>query len=168
MSDWNSTTLIWKKFCTIFFLLSNTSHFVYNISTLIWGTLKSQVTDLINGITLSNLLILNVKSMLMNSLVQSQFQFRMSLRFKYILDLTQNNFVGQVPIDLGNLLNVQIPSVGAKSLNFLLCRLVFEAVVYNLWYTRNELKHVGSPSSEEQILKNVMWEVQIGWKKKFH
>ena len=43
---------------------------------------------------------------------------------------------------------------------FLLCRLVFWVVVYNLWHTRNELRHAGSPSTEEQILKKVMWEVR--------
>ena len=43
---------------------------------------------------------------------------------------------------------------------FILCRLVFGAVVYNLWHTRNELRHAGSPRTEEQILKKVMWEVR--------
>jgi hypothetical protein len=68
--------------------------------------------------------------------------------------------VEQPPIIWDDNLQLGCKSRGKKSLHFLLCRLVFGAVVYNLWHTRNELRHAGSPSTEEQILKKVMWEVQ--------
>jgi hypothetical protein len=42
----------------------------------------------------------------------------------------------------------------------LICRLVLGSVVYNLCHTRNELRHEGISSIEEQILKQVMWEVR--------
>jgi hypothetical protein len=45
---------------------------------------------------------------------------------------------------------------GHKTLKCLLCQLVFEAVVYNLKHTRNELIHAGLPSIEEQLLKKIL------------
>ncbi|XP_059430260.1 uncharacterized protein LOC132163900 [Corylus avellana] len=39
-------------------------------------------------------------------------------------------------------------------------RLVTGSVIYNLWRTRNELKHSGQPSTEEQLLKKIIWEVR--------
>jgi hypothetical protein len=49
---------------------------------------------------------------------------------------------------------------GHKTLKCLLCCLVLGSVVYNLWQTRNELKHVGIPSTKEQLLKKILWEVR--------
>jgi hypothetical protein len=34
------------------------------------------------------------------------------------------------------------------------------SVIYNIWHTRNEIKHLGQPSSGEQILKKVFWKVR--------
>jgi hypothetical protein len=34
------------------------------------------------------------------------------------------------------------------------------STIYNIWCTKNELKHAGHPSTVEQILKKVLWEVQ--------
>jgi hypothetical protein len=36
-----------------------------------------------------------------------------------------------------------------KSLHNLICRLVFGFVVYNIWHTRNEIRHNGVPKTEE-------------------
>jgi hypothetical protein len=47
-----------------------------------------------------------------------------------------------------------------KSLKCLICRLVFNSTVYNLWLTINELVHAGQPCTEEQILKKILWEVR--------
>jgi hypothetical protein len=46
------------------------------------------------------------------------------------------------------------------TLKGLLCCLVLDSVIYNMWHTRNAIKHFGHPSSEEQILKKVFWEVR--------
>jgi hypothetical protein len=46
------------------------------------------------------------------------------------------------------------------TLKGLLCRLVLGSVIYNIWHMRIEIKHLGHPSSEEQILKKVFWEVR--------
>ena len=42
-----------------------------------------------------------------------------------------------------------IKNWGNKALKGLVCRLVFGSVVYNLWRTRNELKHFGQQNIEE-------------------
>ena len=47
-----------------------------------------------------------------------------------------------------------------NSLKGILCRLVLGAVIYHLWCTRNELKHSAQPSTEEQLLKKILWEVR--------
>jgi hypothetical protein len=47
-----------------------------------------------------------------------------------------------------------------KTLKCLLCRLVMGSVVYNLWRTRNEIKHAGLPSTEEQLLNKILWETR--------
>jgi hypothetical protein len=46
-----------------------------------------------------------------------------------------------------------------NSLKGLLCRLVLGSAGYNIWRTRNEIRHAGHPCTEEQILKNILWEV---------
>ena len=48
---------------------------------------------------------------------------------------------------------------GCKTLKALLCCLVLGFAPYHIWCTRNELKYVGHPSTEEQILKLIVWEV---------
>jgi hypothetical protein len=53
-----------------------------------------------------------------------------------------------------------IQNWGNKALKGLVCILVFGLVVYNLWRTRNELKHSGQANTEEQILKKILWEVR--------
>ena len=49
---------------------------------------------------------------------------------------------------------------GHKTLKCMLCRLVLGSVVYNLWRTRNGLKHAGQPSTEEQPSKKILWKVR--------
>jgi hypothetical protein len=39
-----------------------------------------------------------------------------------------------------------------------LCKLILNSVVYNLWQARNELRFQGQPKSEEHILKRIFWE----------
>jgi hypothetical protein len=51
-------------------------------------------------------------------------------------------------------------SWGYKTLKCLLYQLVFGYVVYNLWQTRNELIHAALLSTEEQLLKKILWEVR--------
>jgi hypothetical protein len=38
--------------------------------------------------------------------------------------------------------------------------LVFGFVVYNIWRTRNEIRHDGVPKTEEQLLKHIFWEIK--------
>ena len=57
-------------------------------------------------------------------------------------------------------LQLGIKKWGNKTLKGLLCRIVLGSVIYNLWQTRNEIKHSGLPSFEEQILKRVLWEMR--------
>jgi hypothetical protein len=42
-----------------------------------------------------------------------------------------------------------------------ICRLVFGSSIYNIWRTRNTLKHENNPWSEEQILKQIKWKVKL-------
>ncbi|XP_059455969.1 uncharacterized protein LOC132186126 [Corylus avellana] len=49
---------------------------------------------------------------------------------------------------------------GKNSLKCLICQLVLGSVVYNLWHTRNELRHDGVPKTEEQLLKQIFWEIR--------
>jgi hypothetical protein len=49
---------------------------------------------------------------------------------------------------------------GHKTLKCLLCLLVLGSVVYDIWCTRNELKHAGQPSTEEQLPKKILWEIK--------
>jgi predicted negative regulator of RcsB-dependent stress response len=76
-----------------------------------------------------------------------------------------NNF----SVSLDEVLKVGIRKWKSKNLKGLLCRLVLGSVIYNIWQTRNEIKHLGQPCSEEQILKKVLWEVRtkIAGKGKF-
>jgi hypothetical protein len=41
--------------------------------------------------------------------------------------------------------------------------------IYNLWCTRNKLKHSSQPSTKEQLLKKIFWEVRsrLAGKRKF-
>jgi hypothetical protein len=48
----------------------------------------------------------------------------------------------------------------SKSLKAIFCKLALGFVVYNIWCTRNEIKHAGHPSSEEQLLKKILWEIR--------
>ena len=64
--------------------------------------------------------------------------------------------VEQPPTIWDDILQLGCKSWGKKSL---LCHLVFGSVVYNIWHTRNEIRHAGSLSTGEQILKKVMWKV---------
>jgi hypothetical protein len=47
-----------------------------------------------------------------------------------------------------------------KTMMGVLCRLVFGSAVYGLWKARNAIRFCGVPSSEEQILKMIFWEVR--------
>jgi hypothetical protein len=68
--------------------------------------------------------------------------------------------VNNSSIILDEVLKLGIRKWKYKTLQGLLCRLVLGSVIYNIWQTRNEMKHLGHPSSEEQILKKVLWEVR--------
>jgi hypothetical protein len=51
-------------------------------------------------------------------------------------------------------------SWGKKSLHGLICRLVFGSVVYNIWHTRNDIRHDGVLKNKEQLLKHIFWEIR--------
>jgi hypothetical protein len=63
--------------------------------------------------------------------------------------------VNNSSIMLNDVLKLGIMDWETKTLKGLLCRLVLGSVIYNIWHTRNEIKHLGQPSFEEQILKKV-------------
>jgi hypothetical protein len=71
--------------------------------------------------------------------------------------------IEQPPIIWDDILQFGCKRWGKNSLVFLLCRLIFGAVVYSLWHTRNELRHDGSPSTEEQILKESCGKFVLDW-----
>ena len=77
--------------------------------------------------------------------------------------------VNNSSIILDEVLKLGIRKWETMTLKGMLCRLVSGLVIYNIWQTRNEIKHLGQPSSEEQILKKVLWEVttRIAGKGKF-
>jgi hypothetical protein len=58
-----------------------------------------------------------------------------------------------------DILQLGCSSWRCNTLKSLLCRLALGSAVYNIWCTRNELKHTGHPNTKEQILKKVLWEV---------
>jgi hypothetical protein len=49
---------------------------------------------------------------------------------------------------------------GAK-LEVYLCRLVFDSIVYNIWRNRKTISYINHPKTEEQLLKQIVWEVKI-------
>jgi hypothetical protein len=68
--------------------------------------------------------------------------------------------VANPPIIWEDILQLGCSSWKCNTLKSLLCRLALGSTVYNIWCTRNEIKHAGHPSTEEQILKKVLWEVR--------
>jgi hypothetical protein len=48
-----------------------------------------------------------------------------------------------------------------KTMKAYICRLVFGSSIYNIWRTRNALRHGNNPWSEEQLLKQIKWEVKL-------
>jgi hypothetical protein len=48
-----------------------------------------------------------------------------------------------------------------KTMLGVLCWLVFGSAMYGLWKARNAIRFCGVPSSDEQILKMILWEVRI-------
>ena len=49
---------------------------------------------------------------------------------------------------------------GKKTLSASLYKLVFGASIYHIWRTRNEIRHGGSPLSEDQILQKIHVDVR--------
>jgi hypothetical protein len=68
--------------------------------------------------------------------------------------------VANPPIIWEDILQLGCSSWRCNTLKSLLCRLALGSAVYNIWCTRNELKHTGHPNTKEQILKKVLWEVR--------
>ncbi|XP_059441055.1 uncharacterized protein LOC132173556 [Corylus avellana] len=60
----------------------------------------------------------------------------------------------------GEIMQLGISQWGNNALKGILCHLVLGSVVYNLWCTRNDIKHSSQPSTEEQLLKKILWKVQ--------
>jgi hypothetical protein len=59
----------------------------------------------------------------------------------------------------------EVMSLGSKnwngnSLHATLCKLVLSSSMYNLWSSRNEIKHNGHPKTEDRLLKVIFWEVR--------
>jgi hypothetical protein len=53
-----------------------------------------------------------------------------------------------------------VKELKGNSLKSTLCMLMLGAVVYHVWWQRNELKHGVGARSEEQINKIIDWEVR--------
>jgi hypothetical protein len=68
--------------------------------------------------------------------------------------------VANPPIIWEDIIQLGCSSWKCNTLKSLLCRLALGSIVYNIWCTRNEIKHAGHPNTEEQILKKVLWEVR--------
>lgn len=62
-------------------------------------------------------------------------------------------------LDWQRVLNEGCRTWEKKTLIRVLCRLVLSAVVYNIWRARNAIKFQGLPKTEEQILKQIFWEI---------
>jgi hypothetical protein len=94
---------------------------------------------------------------------ECSFSYRIWKFFTHRCGMEDPSLIWKEVLQLG------IKNWGNKALKGLLCRLVFGSVFYNLWRTRNEVKHSGSPNTEEQIVKRILWEVgaRIVWKGNF-
>jgi hypothetical protein len=94
---------------------------------------------------------------------ERSFSYRI---WKFYMQRCQEN---NSPITWDEVLKLGIRKWETITLKGLLYRLVLGLVIYNLWHTRNEIKHLSQPSFEEQILKKVLWEVRtrIAGKGKF-
>ncbi|XP_059441594.1 uncharacterized protein LOC132173929 isoform X2 [Corylus avellana] len=64
------------------------------------------------------------------------------------------------PVIWDDLVQLGCNKWGKNSLKCLICQLVLGSVVYNLWRTRNELRHDDVPKTEEQLLKQIFWEIR--------
>ncbi|XP_059440872.1 uncharacterized protein LOC132173392 [Corylus avellana] len=64
------------------------------------------------------------------------------------------------PVIWDDLVQLGCNKWGKNSLKCLICQLVLGSVVYNLWRTRNELRHDGVPKTEKQLLKQIFWEIR--------
>jgi hypothetical protein len=85
---------------------------------------------------------------------ECSFSYRIWKFFMHRCGMEDPSLIWKEVLQLG------IKNWGNKALKGLLCRLVFGSVVYNLWRTRNEVKHYGSPNTKEQIVKRILWEVR--------
>jgi len=47
-----------------------------------------------------------------------------------------------------------------KTMAGVLCRLVLSSIVYNIWRAKNAINFQNAPKTEEQILKQIFWEVR--------
>jgi hypothetical protein len=63
-------------------------------------------------------------------------------------------------LDWQRVLNEGCRTWKKKTMAGVLCRLVLSSVVYNIWKARNAIKYQNAPKSEEQILKQIFWEVR--------
>jgi hypothetical protein len=63
------------------------------------------------------------------------------------------------PIDWSDLIEEGCNQWKTKSMLGVLCCLVLSAVVYGIWRAGNDIRFGGQPSTEEQILKLIFWEV---------
>jgi hypothetical protein len=99
-----------------------------------------------------------VKCLFCHNQIESREHLFFECSFSYriwnfcMLRCQVNNF----SVSLDEVLKVGIRKWKSKNLKGLLCRLVLGSVIYNIWQTRNEIKHVSQPCSEEQILKKVL------------
>ncbi|GLT72246.1 hypothetical protein SLA2020_441990 [Shorea laevis] len=64
--------------------------------------------------------------------------------------------VDDPPTVWAEVLRIGCNSWKKKTLPDILCRLVLSSTVYNVWRTRNEIKHEGHPKTEEQVLKAII------------
>lgn len=69
-------------------------------------------------------------------------------------------FIQHSFLDWQNIIDVASRKWKTKKMLGVLCRLVLSSSVYHIWRARNEIKLQGHPKTEEQILRQIFWEVR--------
>jgi hypothetical protein len=75
--------------------------------------------------------------------------FECSFSYKICKFYMARCIVANPPTVWEDVLQLGCSNWGSKSLKAIICQLVLESTVYNIWCTRNELKHASHPFTEE-------------------
>jgi hypothetical protein len=74
--------------------------------------------------------------------------------------LSKCNYVNP-PVLWDDVLSLGLQQWKKKTLLATLCRLTFGASIYHIWRTRNDIRHGGSPCTEEQLLQKIQADVRL-------